>query len=128
MTHGNANGFTVIRCWPADGDRVKFFPTKSAASGVATLSVAYNIGHDFDSCPIAERKRRVLNLYKLLQSALDEALHDIEAEFRGHARLIEAPKPLTGNGLRKRLSEIDRKHGKQSPVVSGGLPSLGKRQ
>jgi hypothetical protein len=40
MTHGKAGNFTVIRCWPADGDHVKFFPPEGAASGVATLSIA----------------------------------------------------------------------------------------
>ena len=129
MTHGKAKDSTVIRCWPADGDRVRFFPPKTADSGTATVSVAYSLGADFHSCPIAERKRRAVDLFKLLSTACNEAIAEIEVVFHGDKRSIEPPtKLLSGERLKERLREIDRKQSKQSFVVSGGLPSLGKRQ
>jgi hypothetical protein len=138
MTYGNgkAENYTVIRCWPADGDHVKFFPSKCAASGVATVSIAYSLGADFHSCPATERVQRVKDLYKLLQMGLDEVAEEICQEFRksaapklpGEESIKATGEKLTGEKLKARLGEIDRKQGKQSPIVQGGLPSLGKRQ
>jgi hypothetical protein len=129
MTHGEGKDHTVIRCWPADGDHVKFFPPKRGTSGVAKVSVAYSLGADFHSWPIAERKARVVELFRLLQTGINEAIDEIEVEFHGDKRLIEPPtKLLSGDRLKARFKEIDRKQSKQSFVVSGGLPSLGKRQ
>lgn len=123
MTYGKTADRTVISCWPAAGDRVKFFPPKAA-----TVSIVYNLGADFHSCPAAERSRRAVSLCKLFQSAMAEVAAEIDSEFRNGSPSIEAPKLLTGEKLKAKLKEIDRKHSKSSLVVQGGLPSLGKRQ
>jgi hypothetical protein len=127
MTHEKKESRTVINCRHAAGDRVKFFPPKSAASGEATIIIAYNLGHDFHSCSPAERTRRVVGLFELFKLAFSVLAGDINAEFKNGSRSIESPKRLTGERLKAELKEIDRKYSKNSLVVQGGLPSNPRR-
>ena len=133
MTYGSTEDSIVIRFWPEDGDRARFLARKGGPADSATMCVAYHLGSDFHSCPASERIRRVKELMNLMVLAVDEAMRAMVEELK-HGDCMESSEVLseqlrqpTGEELRARLKEIDRKYTRYSPVVQGGLPSLGKR-
>jgi hypothetical protein len=67
-----------IRCAAATGDNC----TTYELDGRRALVVTYSLGGDFHSCPKAERKRRVLDLLRLISKAVDDVVHDIQEEFK----------------------------------------------
>ncbi|MGA2988807.1 MAG: hypothetical protein ABSG32_34035 [Terriglobia bacterium] len=78
------------------------------------MSIAYSLGADFNSCPVQERAKRTKGLINLVATATNEVMEEILDEFNASKHPGE--------------ESIKRKHGKQSPFVQGGLPSLGKRR
>ena len=66
-----------IRCNPADGDRCYRFKV----AGRRTLVVIYNVGGDFYSIPKEERRKRVQNLFKLIDFGARKVKDQVESTF-----------------------------------------------
>jgi diketogulonate reductase-like aldo/keto reductase len=133
MTYGDAGKYTTVRCWREDGDRVRFLIHRGSPPNHATICVAYNLGSGFHSWPVSERVERVRELINLMGFAIEDAMHAMVDELKhgdvaGTSEVFdEELRQLTGENLKAKLKEIDRKYTRYSPVVQGGLPSLGKR-
>jgi hypothetical protein len=67
-----------IRFNAAAGD----YCTTFELDGRRALAVIYSLGADFHSCPWAERKRRVLDLLRLVGKAVDVVVGEIQSEFK----------------------------------------------
>jgi len=133
MTYGNAGKYTTIRCWPDDGDRARFLIHRGSPANHATICLAYNLGSGFHSWPASERVERVRELINLMGFVVEDAMQAMVEELQ-HGDFVapsevlgEQLRQLTGEDLKAKLKEIDRRYTRYSPVVQGGLPSLGKR-
>ena len=75
------------------------------------------------------KKKKTSELWKKLERAVDQQERSAVMSKIMAETMKEIGQEKKSAQFRKKLRAIDRRHGKKSsPVVQGGLPSLGKNQ